>query len=360
MAQHILGNALILSLIISSSFAIVNYIFMDEILRAFGGTDVTIPYAKEYLEILIPFSILNNLSFGFNNMMRASGYPKKAMLTMVISALTNVILDPILIFGFNMGIRGAAIATVISMAITTVWVMNHFRNKKHAVSFNKEGFKLKSRIILSIVSIGMSPFLINITASVVNVFMNKALLNHGGDLAIGAFGIINSYASIMIFAIIGLCQGMQPIVGYNYGAKHFDRVKKAFAITAVAATIITTIGFALSLTIPSTLVKGFTSDEELTQIASLGLKIVFLAFPIVGWQIVTTNFFQSIGIAWKAIFLSLSRQVLFLLPMIWILPGIYGLNGAWFALPIADVISSAVALGFLLYQLKLFKKARLA
>ena len=206
----------------------------------------------------------------------------------------------------------------------------------------------------------MSPFLINITASVVNVFMNKALLNHGGDLAIGAFGIINSYASIMIFAIIGLCQGKQPIVGYNYGAKHFDRVKKAFAITAVAATIITTIGFALSLTIPSTLVKGFTSDEELTQIASLGLKIVFLAFPIVGWQIVTTNFFQSIGIAWKAIFLSLSRQVLFLLPMIWILPGIYGLNGAWFALPIADVISSAVALGFLLYQLKLFKKARLA
>ena len=355
-AKHILGNSLILVLTISTIYAIINMIWMDDILIAFGGTPVTLPYAAEYLRIIIPCTILNNLSFGFNNMMRASGYPKKAMLTMVISALANVILDPIFIFVFDMGIKGAAIATVISMCITTAWVILHFVNPKHTVSFSKEGFRLQMKIILSIVSIGMSPFLINVTASLVNVIMNRVLLTHGGDLAIGAFGIINSYAAFMVMAIIGLCQGMQPIVGYNYGAGNYDRVKSTYYRTAIAATVITTLGFILSLAIPDILANAFTRDEKLIDISAHGLRLVFLAVPIVGFQVVTTNFFQSIGIAWKAIFLSLSRQVLFLLPMIWILPRYFELNGAWIALPIADTIACVLALLFLVYQWKIFKR----
>ena len=355
-AKHILGNALILVLAISAVYAVINFIWMDEILMAFGGTPITIPYAEEYLKIIIPCTILNNLSFGFNNMMRASGYPKKAMITMVISALANVILDPIFIFVFDMGIKGAAIATVISMCLTTVWVLVHFSNSKHTVSFIKEGFRLDPKIILAIVSIGMSPFLINVTASLVNVIMNRVLLTHGGDLAIGAFGIINSYAAFMVMAIIGLCQGMQPIVGYNYGAGNYDRVKSAYYKTAIAATIITTLGFILSISFPITLTNAFTRDAELVAISANGMKRVFLAFPIVGFVIVTTNFFQSIGIAWKAIFLSLSRQVLFLLPMIWILPHFFELNGAWIAMPIADVLACVIATLFLLKQWKIFKR----
>ena len=355
-AKHILGNALILVLAISAVYAVINFIWMDEILMAFGGTPITIPYAEEYLKIIIPCTILNNLSFGFNNMMRASGYPKKAMITMVISALANVILDPIFIFVFDMGIKGAAIATVISMCLTTVWVLVHFSNSKHTVSFIKEGFRLDPKIILAIVSIGMSPFLINVTASLVNVIMNRVLLTHGGDLAIGAFGIINSYAAFMVMAIIGLCQGMQPIVGYNYGAGNYDRVKSAYYKTAIAATIITTLGFILSISFPITLTNAFTRDDELVAISANGMKRVFLAFPIVGFVIVTTNFFQSIGIAWKAIFLSLSRQVLFLLPMIWILPHFFELNGACIAMPIAVVIACVIATLFLLKQWKIFKR----
>ena len=177
-------------------------IWMDPILLAYGGTEVTLPYAKDYLQIIIPCTIINNISFGFNNMMRASGYPQKAMITMLISALANVILDPIFIFGLNMGIRGAAIATVISMSITVVWVLIHFFNAKHTVSFTRKGFKLKKRIVLSIIGIGMSPFLINVTASMVNVFFNRTLLTHGGDIAIGAFGIISSFAMIVVMLIL--------------------------------------------------------------------------------------------------------------------------------------------------------------
>lgn len=351
-AEEILGNCLILVGIIATLYSTTNMIWMDKILKAFGATDVTLPYARDYLKIIIPFTILNNLGFGFNNMMRASGYPKKAMYTMLISAIANVILDPVFIFGFKMGIQGAAIATVISMSITVTWVMWHFSNPKHTVSFCRHCFKLKKRIILAIVSIGMSPFLINITASAVNVFFNRTLLTHGGDLAIGAFGIINSFAMIIVMLIIGLCQGMQPIVGYNYGAGNFSRVESVFKKTALVATVASSVGFLIAFFMPHMIVKAFTNDVELTEIASHGLRMVLITFPIVGFQIVTTNFFQSLGMAWQAIFLSLSRQVLFLLPMLWLLPRFYDLNGVWAASPVADIIAAAIAALFLGYQWK--------
>ncbi|MEG1379119.1 MAG: MATE family efflux transporter [Bacteroidales bacterium] len=352
MARHILGNCLILTIIIASVYSIINMIWMEPILNAFGGTEVTIPYATDYLNIIIPFTMLNNLSFGFNNMMRASGYPRKAMYTMLISAAANVVLDPIFIFGFGMGIRGAAIATVISMSITVVWVMLHFMNQKHTVSFCRSCFKLNKRIIGGIISIGLSPFLINATASLVNVLFNRMLLTHGSDLAIGAFGIINSFAMIIVMLMIGLCQGMQPIVGYNYGARQFKRVEEVYRKTVMVATGFSLLGFLIAFFLPEMIVTAFTTDPELSEIASHGLRMVMIAFPIVGFQIVTTNFFQSLGMAWKAIFLSLSRQVLFLIPLVWLLPRFFDLDGVWMASPVADTVSGIVAVFFLIYQWK--------
>ena len=349
MAQKVLGNCFVLTIIIAALYSLVNYIWMNPILKAYGATDVTLPYARDYLCIIIPFTILNNMSFGFNNMMRASGYPAKAMITMLISALANVILDPIFIFVFKMGIRGAAVATVISMAITMVWVMLHFTNKKHTITFCKKGFKLNQRVIISIISIGMSPFLINLTAALVNVFFNRTLLSHGGDMAIGAFGIITSFTMMIVMLIIGLCQGMQPIVGYNYGANQPDRVMKTYKTVVIIATAISMIGFLLAMFVPHIIVRGFTKDLNMISMASHGMRLVMSMFPLVGFVIVTTNFFQSLGKAPKAIFLSLSRQVLFLLPMIWLLPRFFELDGVWVASGVADLIAFFISL-FMLFR----------
>ena len=349
MAQKVLGNCFVLTIIIAALYSLVNYIWMNPILKAYGATDVTLPYARDYLCIIIPFTILNNMSFGFNNMMRASGYPAKAMITMLISALANVILDPIFIFVFKMGIRGAAVATVISMAITMVWVMLHFTNKKHTITFCKKGFKLNQRVIISIISIGMSPFLINLTAALVNVFFNRTLLSHGGDMAIGAFGIITSFTMMIVMLIIGLCQGMQPIVGYNYGANQPDRVMKTYKTVVIIATAISMIGFLLAMFVPHIIVRGFTKDQNMISMASHGMRLVMSMFPLVGFVIVTTNFFQSLGKAPKAIFLSLSRQVLFLLPMIWLLPRFFELDGVWVASGVADLIAFFISL-FMLFR----------
>lgn len=343
-ARLILGNCLILVIIIASCYSLVNYIWMDDILRAYGATDVTLPYARDYLSAIIPFTIFNNLSFGFNNMMRASGFPRKAMYTMMISALANVILDPIFIFVFDMGIRGAAIATVISMGITVAWVMSHFTNKKHTIRFRREALHLNRRIIISILSIGMSPFLINLTAALVNVFMNRSLLKYGGDMAIGAFGIINSFAMMIVMLILGLCQGMQPIVGYNYGANQPVRVMQTYKMVVMIASAISLTGFLLSMFVPHILVRGFTGDANLIKISSHGMRLVMAGFPLIGFIIVTTNFFQSLGKAWKAIFLSLSRQVLFLIPMIWLLPQFFELEGVWVASAASDIISFFIAM----------------
>ncbi len=349
LACKVLGNCLIMILCIAGTYTMLYLKYLDEILRAFGGTDKTIPYAKDFLEVIIPFSILSNLSFGFNNMMRASGYPRKAMYTMVIGAVTNLILDTIFIFGFGLGIKGAAMATVISLSITAIWVMSHYLNPKHVVHFTKESFKLDPHVMLSIVSIGLSPFLINVTASGVNVFLNRSLLTYGGDLSIGAYGIINSFATVIVMLVIGLSQGMQPIIGYNYGAQHYDRVIEAYRKTVVMGTLITSTGFLIAVFVPQVVSVAFTTDKQLSDIATHGIRILMVAFPFVGFQIVTTTLFQSLGKASIAVILSLSRQMVLLLPLIWILPQYMGLNGVWTAGPIADILSSLLA-AFLLYK----------
>ena len=353
-AEKILGNSLILTLALAACYISFFIFFMDDILRQFGGSDKTIPYAREFLFYLLPGMVLTNLCYSFNNMMRASGYPQNAMITMLIGAVMNVVLDPIFIFWFKMGIKGAAIATVISMAVSTAFVMYHFIGKESSIRFHKHSFRLQGQIIRNIVSIGMSPFLINLTASAVAVFMNTSLQKYGGDTAIGAFGIINSYGMLIVMLIIGLCQGMQPIVGFNFGAGNLPRMQKALMLTAIVATIITTLGFLGSTFFPHYLARAFTADAHLIDVSSVGLKITMMLFPIVGAQIVITNFFQSIGKASISIFLSLSRQVLFLIPAILLLPRIWGLEGVWFASPAADGIATLVTVWVLFAQRKLF------
>ena len=355
-AEKILGNALTLTFLITGTVSLLTFIFMGDLLLMFGGTPETVGYAEEYMRIIVPFSMLSALSFGFNNIMRATGFPRKAMLTMIISALINVALDALFIYGFGWGIQGAAWATVISYAIGSVWVLNHFFLPKSVIRFRKENLRLDKNIVGAIVSIGMSPFSMQLAFTLIVVIINITLLQYGGDLAVGAYGIINSLTVLIIHIIIGLNQGTQPIIGYNYGARQYDRMFKTLKLSIIAATILTTLGFIMGIFFSKLSVHLFTTDEELIGIASKALKIVILMFPIVGFQIVISNFFQSIGKAKISIFLSLTRQLIFLVPSLLILPYFMGLDGAWAAFPVADALAAFVAAVTLLSFHKRFKQ----
>ena len=351
-ARNIIGNALVLTCVLSFVLVTGTMIYLDDILVLFGGSEQTIPYARAYLAIVIPFSVLTNLSYSFSNMMRAAGHPQKAMITILIGVILNIILDPIFIFVFDMGIRGAAIATVISMFVSAVFAMSHFFNKKHLVHFTLPAMKLKKRIIINIVSIGMAPFLLHVAGSCVNIIMNNLLVDHGGDLAIGAYGIINSYAMLMVMCLLGVCQGMQPIVGYNLGAGNMVRVKAALLLTLKVSAVIMTGGFLICELFPTMLAKAFTDDPQLIDITRTGLRIAVMMFPIVGIQIVSSSYFQAVSKAKKAIFISLTRQVLFLMPLLYILAHFFGLIGIWASLAASDFIAVVVAALFLRREFK--------
>jgi len=353
-AEKILGNALLLTLIISGTVVTLSYIFMSDVLRLFGGSEKTIGYAEEYMRIIIPGGILSALSFGFNNIMRASGYPKKAMYTMIISSIINIILDPLFIFVFHWGIKGAAIATNISYLVSTIWVLSHFMKSNSILKFRRGNFRLQKNIVLSIISIGMSPFSMQLAATFVFVLINATLLHYGGDLAIGAFGIVNSVNTLIIMVIIGLNQGTQPIIGYNYGAKNYDRMFKTLKYGIIIATGLTTLGFLVGTFLPSFMASLFTQDLALQVIATKALRISVTLFPLIGIPIVITNFFQSIGRAKVSIFLSLTRQFLFLIPGLLILPPLFGLNGAWLAMPVSDGLATIVASVTMYYFIRKF------
>lgn len=353
-AEKILGTSIILSIFFSLLFISVSFTWLDEILHLFGGTDKTIPFAREYMEILIPGSIFSTLTYSFNNMMRSSGYPTKAMIVMLTSAVLNAILAALFIFVFHWGIRGAAIATVISMFSTTVLVMHHYFSKSSYIRFHRRNIKLDMDIAHHIISIGMSPFLMNVASCMVNVILNNALLKHGGELAIGANGVINSLSVLVVMGVIGFCQGMQPIIGYNFGAGNRLRMKQTLSLTIRIASVVTLTGFAMAMLIPKQIAMAFTTDPKLIELSVLGLRTTLLLTPIIGFQIVTSSFFQSIGMVKVSIFLSLSRQVLFLIPMILLLPNIFGLKGVWMATPFADFISAMFTMGILYYNRKVF------
>lgn len=347
MAENILGNALTLTFLITIITVVPSMLFLDDMLIWFGGSENTIPYAKEYLYIIIPTTLLTSLSFGFNAVMRASGYPRKAMITMLIGAVLNVILDPIFIFVFDMGIEGAAYATVISMAASTVFVMHHFFSKESLIRFRRKYLKLDKQIVWAILTIGVSPFAMQLAGSLVNVVMNHSLQTYGGDLALGANGIISSVGMLLVMLIVGIAQGMQPIVGFNHGAGHHHRVMETLRLVIITSTGIMGAGWLCCLFFPEVIVRGFTSNPELIAIAANGLKLNLSMFVVVGSQIAISQFFQSIGIAWKAIFLSLTRQFLYLIPVILFLPSIMGLDGVWYSGPISDGLAAVTAWAFL-------------
>lgn len=355
-AERVLGNALVLTFLIGGVTIALAMVFMHDMLVAFGGSERIIPYAEEYLYIAVPGNMLASLSFGFNAMMRASGYPKKAMVTMMIGAVANIVLDPIFIFGLDMGIRGAAIATVISMALSAAFVMNHFLRKESLIRFRARYLRLEPAIVWNILTIGVSPFSMQLAGSLVNVVLNHSLQKYGGDLAIGANGIVTSVAMLLVMLILGIVQGMQPIVGYNYGAGLHKRALDTLWLVIKVSTAITGVGFLCSLLIPDVIVKAFTGDAELIGISANGLRLCLLAFLVVGSQISISQFFQSIGVAWKAIFLSLSRQCLFLIPAILLLPPFYGLDGVWLASPLSDLLAALTAWIFLARHVKNAKK----
>lgn len=355
MAEIILGNSVQLTVIIGVIYASCFAIFIDPILHIFGASPATLPYAREFILWVLPGMVLINLTFSYNNVMRASGYPGKAMYTNMIGAVLNAILAPLFLFIFKWGIRGAAIATDISMLITAIWVMSHFFNKKNTLHFVRGTFKFNWPVIKSVLYIGMAPFLINVAGSCINAIVNNSLLKYGGDNAIAAVVVFNRYVTIFVFIVMGICQGMQPILGYNYGAGKYDRLFRTLRLAATSALIITAIGAIFAHIFPRPIASLFMTDANQIAAAVNCLNITTLGFWIVGFQIVATNFFQSLGKAGKAVFLSLTRQVIFMIPMLFILPRFFQLDGVWSAFPICDMLSAIVA-GFMLYwQIKKIK-----
>ena len=349
-ANHILGNVLVLNLILGFSYTVIVLLFLDPILYFFGASRDTIQYARDFMVIISLGNIVTHMYLGLNALMRAIGNPQRSMYAIISSVIINIILAPLFIFGFKWGIRGAALATVIAQTSMLLWQISYFRNKENYIHFQKGTFSLKRKIVIDSMSIGMAPFLMNVTASVIVIIINQNLIKYGSDLTVGAYGIINRVAALFVMIVLGLVQGMQPIAGYNYGAKQFDRVNKVLKLTILLATGVTTFGFLISQFLPHAVASLFTSDQDLISIAVPGLRIVLMFFPIIGFQMVASNFFQSIGMAGKAIFMSLTRQVLFLLPCLLILPSFFGVKGVWLSMPAADFLSSIIAAWLLISQ----------
>lgn len=356
-AQRVLGNVFVLNILLGLAFTVVAMLFLDPILYFFGGSERTVGYARDYMEIILLGNVITHLYLGLNAVLRASGHPQQAMYATVATVIINTILDPLFIYGFGWGIRGAAIATIAAQVISLMWQLKLFSNKAELLHFHRGIFKLKRKIVFDSLAIGMSPFLMNLAACLIVILINQGLKRHGGDLAIGAFGIVNRLVFIVVMIVMGLNQGMQPIAGYNFGARLYERVNKVLKLTIVYATVVTTFGFLVGMLVPDLVVGIFTSDAELTEISARGLRIVVMFFPIIGFQMVTSNFFQSIGMAGKAIFLSLSRQMLILLPCLLILPQFFGVAGVWYSMPISDLLASLIALAMLVYQFRRFKAA---
>ncbi len=288
--------------------------------------------------------------------MRATGYPRKAMYTNMLGAALNAILAPLFLFGFGFGIWGAALATDISMLITAIWVLSHFFNPKNTITFHRGTYRLKWRIVKSILMIGMAPFLINLANAAINAIINGSLLRYGGDNAIAAIVAFNRYVTVFIFIVMGICQGMQPILGYNYGSGQYTRLFRTLRIAALSAMTVTTVGAIIAQIFPRGIASMFMQDEAQISAAINCLSITTVSFWLVGFQIVCTNFFQSLGMAGKAIFLSLTRQIIFMVPLILILPNMFGLNGIWSAFPISDSVSTVLAIILVLWQIKRNKK----
>ncbi|MEG0541341.1 MAG: MATE family efflux transporter [Angelakisella sp.] len=352
-AQQILNNGFVCIIFASIFVALFGNLFASNILSLFGATEKTLPFALSYLTPLLTGTIFNLIAFGLNHSISSDGSPKISMLTMIIGATINIVIDPIFIMGLNLGISGAAYATVLSQLIASCWVLFYFTKSEHSkIKLRKCYMKIDWRIIRGIVAIGMAPFAMQLAGSLVQVVSNKALLAHGGDLAIGAMAVIVSISTIYIMPIFGLNQGCQPIIGYNYGAKNYERVRKTYLLGLLWCSIILTISFAMVQLFPEMCINMFNSDAELSEIALRGLKIYLLSMPIIGIQMTASNYFQSIGKPKKAMLIGLTRQVIFLVPAFILLPLIWGLDGVWLAGPIADLLAVTFSAFVIIKELK--------
>ncbi len=361
-AQRVLGNVVMLNLLLGVGFGLVALLFLDPILYFFGASDATIGYAREYMTVILLGNVITHMYLGLNSVLRASGHPRKAMYATINTVVINTVLDPIFIYGFGWGIRGAAIATVLAQIISLVWQFRLLSDRSELIHFRRGIYRLRRRIVRDVLAIGMSPFLMNLTACFIVILINKGLKTYGGDLMIGAYGIVNRLAFVFVMIVMGVNQGMQPIAGYNFGAQQYDRVLRVLKLTIVCAVGITTAGFLVGEFAPRLAVSLFTSDEELIRLSVEGMRIVFVFFPIIGFQMVATNFFQSIGMAGKAIFMSLSRQLLFLMPGLIFLPRFFEVStpwdgswGVWCAMPLSDFLATVVAFFMLTHQLRKFR-----
>lgn len=354
-AEAVLGNVILLNLIIGSLFTVICLCFLDTILVFFGASADTLPYARDYMEVILYGNIITHVYMGLNEVMRASGYPQRAMAATLFAVVINGVLNALFIFVFDMGIQGAALGTIAAQFLALLGVLFHFTRKKSYIRFQSGIFRMKRHIVMSMLAIGLSPFLINLCACLVVLLINNGLKTHGGDLHVGAYGIVNRIAFLFIMIVMGLNQGMQPIAGYNFGARQFGRVLQVLKYTILCGVSVTTLGFLACQLFPRSIIYLFTADEQLAAISEHGLRIILAAFPLVGFQMVSSSFFQSIGMAKKAIFLSLTRQLIFLVPCLLILPHYWGTEGVWASCPIADVVATIVTALMLSYQYKKFK-----
>lgn len=355
-ARTVLGNVLSLNIIIGVIFTILALAFLDPILRFFGATDNTLPFARDYMQIIILGNAFSHLLHGFNGVIRSSGHPKTAMALTLFTVISNAILDPVFIFGLGMGIRGAALATVLCQLLALVYTFRFLADKKRLLHFSRPIFQLDWKIAKQSMAVGLGPFLMNMAACMVAMFINQQLLKYGGDLAIGAYGIINRFTMLFLMICMGFNQGLQPIAGYNYGARQYKRVKEIFILTMKWEILVTTVCFLFSELLPGVAIGLFTTDPELTKLAVHGLRIMNSGFALVGFGIVVGNLFQCLGMVKIAIFLSLSRQLIFLLPLVYGLPLFMQQTGVWVSFPISDIISVIVSFFFIR---RLFKKFNL-
>ena len=342
-AEMVLGNSIVMTLLFGTIYIGIFALLLDPILRLFGASDTSLPYAHDYMVWLLPGLLINNICYSFNNVMRATGYPTKAMVTMFIGAGLSVVLCPLFIFGFKMGIKGAAIATDISMGVSALFVLLHFFDKRSHIHFTPGTYRLSRRVLIPIVAIGAAPCIVNTAGCLVNAIINNTVYRYGGDSSVAAIGIFTTLTQMFISFVIGVCQGMQPIVGYNYGARRYDRLKRAFWLTAAVCTAACALCTFAGMVLPRYVARLFTADKPLLDAAEYALRHTTWMFWCVGFQIVVTNFLQSLGEAGKAIWLSLSRQVLFLIPLLFTLPSVWGLAGVWLSFPIGDIFAFAVA-----------------
>lgn len=357
-AERILGNTLMLNVYVGVALSVVCLLMLDPILRFFGASDATLPYARQYMVIILAGNVVTHTYLGLNAVLRAASKPRQAMNATIFTVVFNTILDPIFIYpwGLGLGISGAAYATILAQILALCYQARLLGDKRQLIHFSRGTYKLQSQIIKNIIAIGVSPFAMNVCSCIIVIFINNQLVSYGGDLAVGAYGISNKILFVFTMFVLGLNQGMQPIAGYNFGAQRFDRLVRVVKLTMLSATAVVTVGWCFAMFLPQLCVRLFTTDATLIGIAANALRISGCMFPIVGYQMVTTNFFQCIGKVKVSIFLSLSRQLIFLLPMLWLLPHFFQLNGVWFSMPTSDLLASVVTAWVMVRYMRMFKR----